>query len=108
MGLTIEGATVGYDSRNVTAALNNLNTQVIQATITDMNTGLSNLYDTVNAAWVGQSAEVFKENMQADVRTITEGLNHAYATLQAQMHQIVNNMEEIDQNLVQRRQGGAN
>lgn len=107
MSLTIDKATVGFDRTNVTKALQNLHTECIEDTITTMDNELATLDDAVDAGWVGQSAETFKNNMRADVKMISENLRAAYNLLESQMHQIVNNMEEVDQNLVQKRNGGA-
>lgn len=103
MALTIEGATIGYDENNVQTALNNLNRVVIQDAINEMNSAMDDLYTAVNDAWVGNSAEAFKDNMQYDKNTICTGLNESYQVLENEMNQIVNEMSNVDENLVERR-----
>ena len=81
MALNIEGATIGFDSNNVETALNNLNTKVIQDTIVKMNSSMSTLRDYVDSAWVGASAEQFKNNMEADKEKIAQSLRDTYDIL---------------------------
>ena len=61
---TIEGATIGFDQNNVATAINNLQVHVINDTITKMNESMASLREYVDNAWVDQSAEIFKENME--------------------------------------------
>ena len=103
MALDIGGATLGVDANNIQEALNRLNVECIQETITLMNTSMSSLRDAVDSAWVGQSAEVFKSNMEKDKETISKALNDAYEVLKSEMYQIVNEMEAADAELVKER-----
>lgn len=103
MALNIEGASIGFDVNNVETALNNLNTRVIQDTINKMNSSMSTLREYVDNAWVGQSAEIFKENMETDKDTISKSLNDAFDCLKSEMYQIVNEMGEADAALMNRR-----
>ena len=101
--LTINGATIGYDENNIQTALNNLNRKVILDAIQSMNSAMSRLYDAVNAGWVGNSAETFKANMQYDKDVVAQGLNDTYQVLENEMHQIVNELADVDANLVEKR-----
>ena len=103
MALNIEGATLGVDANNVQTALNNLNTYCIQETISLMNSSMASLREAVDTAWVGQSAEVFKNNMEKDKETISKALNDTYEVLKSEMYQIVNEMEAADAELVKER-----
>lgn len=103
MALTIQGATIGYNANEVQTAINNLNTKVVRETINTMNRKLSDLRRVVDSAWVGQSAEQFKKNMQADVSRISKGLEDAAEILQQELREIINKMDEMDQGLVQKR-----
>ena len=103
MALTIQGATIGYNANEVQTAINNLNTKVVRETINTMNRKLSDLRRVVDSAWVGQSAEQFKKNMQADVSRISKGLEDAADILQQELREIINKMDEMDQGLVQKR-----
>ena len=105
MALTIEGATIGFNQNNVADALNNLQTHVINDTITKMNESMASLREYVDNAWVGQSAETFKENMEYDKDEVIAGLNEAYEQLKAEMYDIVNTMAETDNALVTSRRG---
>lgn len=103
MALNIEGASIGFDSNNVETALNNLNIKVIQDTINKMNSSMSQLRDAVDAAWIGESAEQFKKNMETDKEKISQALNDTYEVLKSEMYQIVNEMAAADQELVKAR-----
>ncbi len=103
MALNIEGATIGFDSNNVETALNNLNTKVIQDTIVKMNSSMSTLRDYVDSAWVGASAEQFKNNMEADKEKIAQSLRDTYDILKSEMYQIVNEMATADEELIKGR-----
>lgn len=104
MALNIEGATLGYDANNVQAAFNSLNENVIAETITQMTSSMSTLREAVDAVWVGQSAEKFKENMEYDKNYIIDCLNQTKEVLHTELNEIVNKMDEVDQNLVQGRE----
>lgn len=103
MALNIENATIGFDANNIQEALNNLNTKCIQDTITKMNQSMDKLRTSVDSAWVGQSADIFKENMNTDKESIIKSLNETYENLRSEMYQIANQMAEADSNLVNRR-----
>lgn len=103
MALNIENATIGFDVNNVETALNNLNTRVIQDTINKMNSSMQTLRDYVDSAWVGQSAEQFKTNMEVDKEKISQSLKDTYEVLKSEMYQIVNEMAAADEALIQER-----
>ena len=103
MALTIQGADIGFDANEVQAALNDIHTQVIEQAQNDLRIQLSDLDNAVDEIWVGQSAEIFKKNMQTDVEAICQGLSDAYEVLKSEFSQITSSMTEIDANLVQER-----
>lgn len=104
MALGIEGASIGFDANNVQTALNNLNTKVIEETVDKMNGSMDNLRTQVSSVWVGQSAENFKANMEADKNKIIEALHSTYQILESEMYQIVEKMAEVDHELVKVRE----
>ena len=103
MALNIEGATLGYDANNIRALLNDMNTNVIQETISKMGSGLGDLDSHVDEVWVGASAKNFKNNMSHDKDVIAAALRESYVALEGELNQIVNKMDELDRNLVQER-----
>jgi len=103
MALNIEGATLGYNAFNIQKLKNDINTNVIQRSITTMNIALVGLRTEVDKVWVGASAEQFKSNMEADVNKISEALHASYDTLCSELNQIIEKMDELDRNLVQGR-----
>ena len=103
MALTIENASIGFDANNVEKALNHLNSDLIDATIQQMNNSMAELREYVDNAWVGESAETFKANMEHDKDDVTKGLHDAYDALRSAMYEIVNNMQDKDKVLVEKR-----
>ena len=93
MALNIEGATIGYDADNVEKALNNLEVNCINATIDKMNSSMSTLFDAVNAAWVGVSAN-----------QVVQALRETYDVLKGEIDDIVAKMAAMDEDLVEARE----
>ncbi len=104
MALNIEGATIGYDADNVEKALNNLEVNCINATIDKMNSSMSTLFDAVNAAWVGVSANQFMENMSYDKDQVVQALRETYDVLKGEIDDIVAKMAAMDEDLVEARE----
>lgn len=104
MGLSIDGATIGYDAKELNDAMQRLNTEVISVAIEKMTSGMETLRDQVDAVWVGKSAESFKNNMEFDKKVIIDALEKIRdEEIRGFMDQIVSNFDEIDQNLVKER-----
>lgn len=104
MGLGINGATIGYDTNELNDAMQRLNTEVISVAIEKMTSEMATLREQVDAVWVGQSAESFKNNMEFDKKVIIDALEKIRdEEIRGFMDQIVSNFDEIDQNLVKER-----
>lgn len=103
MALQISGADIGADTGGVQTAINNLQVHVIQDTISKMNSSMETLRTSVDEAWVGQSAENFKDNMETDKNTVVDALNETFEGLKSEINQIVSRMGEADEALVERR-----
>ena len=104
MALTIQGATIGFDANEVQTALNNIHTQVIEEAKGQLRQQLTQLYTSVDEVWVGQSAEIFKDNMQVDVDGVCQGLDAAYEVLKSEFSQITSDMINADaNNIIERR-----
>ncbi|MBQ6841578.1 MAG: hypothetical protein IJO63_05665 [Bacilli bacterium] len=103
MALNIENATIGYNANEVQNALNNLNTKCIEDTKSTMRTRMSDLRSTVDAGWVGASADQFKKNMEADKDRICAALDEAFGILKGELTEIVNKMSEMDKSLIAKR-----
>ena len=92
MGLTIDGASIGYDSGHLTSTLNHIH-----------NNCLGTLRDSVHECWQGKSAEAFLNNMQLDVDKLCSLLGQQYQALEGQFKQTLAQMKELDESLVQNR-----
>lgn len=103
MALTIEGASIGFDESNVQTALNNINAKMITEASNKMDSSMSGLRDYVDSAWVGQSAETFKNNMESDKKQIQQYLKDAYDALKTEIYQIMQEMSDVDNALITKR-----
>lgn len=103
MALTIEGASIGFDESNVQTALNNINAKMITEASNKMDNSMSGLRDYVDSAWVGQSAETFKNNMEADKKVIQQALKDTYEALKTEIYQIMQEMADVDNALITKR-----
>lgn len=103
MALTIQGATEGVDAHEVQAALNAIHSAVILDAQNTMRSQMNTLRNEVDNVWVGKSAEVFKDNMEADMNEIIKALDEEYKAIESTFHQVTNNFIEFDENLLQKR-----
>lgn len=103
MALDISGATFGVDANGIQSFINELNTKCIADTISKMNSGLSDLRSAVDSAWVGTSAETYKNNLEADKKTITDALNESFEVLKGELNDIASKIGEVDEGLIQGR-----
>lgn len=100
MALDISGATFGVDANGIQSFINELNTQCIQDTINKMNSGLAELRTAVDEAWVGKSADTFKNNMESDKDSISKALNQSFEVLKAELFDIASKLSESDEGLI--------
>ena len=103
MALTIEGATVGYDSAGVKQLSNDIKTEQIDEAITNLDKNFETLTTAVDDIWAGRAAENFKTNMKTDVEKLKAALNATHAVLDSELNQIVKAMGNVDQELVEKR-----
>ncbi len=106
MALNISKATIGYDRDQLTKTYNNLRANCIQDTIRIMQKNTKIIYDFVNQAWVGQSADQFKQNWENDVYYIVKRLGEAETQLKNQFDSVVKTMNKQENTIVQKRSGG--
>lgn len=101
--LNIEKATLGYDANNIQKLLNNINTHVINEAQSALRKNVSDLRKATDEVWVGQSAIIFKDNMDFDVNVVCQALDATFKVLQSQLFTIVSKMDEDDKELLGRR-----
>lgn len=101
--LTIDNATVGYDTAGVRSLLDKIKAEVIHDAETAMKQKAINLFNAVDEVWRGVSAEKFKANMQQDIDKIIEALDASYNSLDAEVSQIAKAMGDVDVELVEAR-----
>ena len=103
MALNLGKASIGYDENSMISTLNKVHNNCVITTKTALRTNLRQLRDEVHACWVGESANIFMDNMEHDVEEICKGLDAAYAGLEAEFKKVIAGLAEIDRELVQKR-----
>lgn len=103
MGLTIDNASIGYDSGHLTATLNHIHNNCVVKAQNKLRGNLGTLRDSVHDCWQGKSAEAFLNNMQEDVNKLCTLLGQQYQALEGQFKSTLAQMKELDENLVQNR-----
>jgi len=103
--LNIEGATYGFDEEGSKQALENINEQIIEKVIQKMKDSVDGLMDKIDAAWVGPSAEIFKDNLFEDFSTIEFGMESARVKLYAKFKHTQQDMFDADTGILNKRRG---
>lgn len=99
MALNIEGATHGYDSNNVQNLINHINVKCVSDTISALNLGISTLRSEIDNAWVGASAEKFKEKVENDANEVSKAIEQAGQTCVDFINSTVSKMAEVDNSI---------
>lgn len=99
MALTIDGATHGYDANNVQTLKNNINVKCVSETVAAINLGLTTLRTEVDNAWVGASAEKFKEKMEQDANEVSKAIQTAGEQCISFIDGTVGQMAEVDESI---------
>ncbi len=103
MGLTIEGAKIGYDRSQMVNTLNHVHNNCVLHAQRQLRANLTNLRAEVRKCWAGQSAENFMDNMDHDVDEICKGLEKAYQGLEGEFKKVLAGLAGIDRNLIKKR-----
>lgn len=97
---SISDMTVGYDSYGLSELQNNVHTEIIDTATTDMKQNLEQLLEAVRQVWSGNAESIFEQNMELDVKEITEAINNSYEKLLGEFAKLQNKIAEFDENLV--------
>ena len=106
-GLNIGGATIGYDSSNLQKTFDNLHTSCVSDTKKIMKSKTENIENSVLKAWVGTSADMFKDNWDRDVDYVSKKLDEVSKQLEDQFNTIIKSMNKKEDAIVSKRQGGG-
>ena len=102
MALTIDNASIGYNSEGLGTCLDNIHTNVIQAAIDKMKDSQDKIQEWIDSAWVGHSADAFKNNFFVQELRIVKGLQDAETALRAEFYQIMTELAHADSELIQK------
>lgn len=99
MALNFENSTFGYDAEGLQHLINEINVNCIANTISAMRTGLNTINTSVDQAWVGQSANKFKESVQEDADRIIAALEEAGDAVVSGLQSSGGGMIDVDQSI---------
>lgn len=99
MALGIEGASHGYDANNTQRLINNINVKCVGDTVAAINLGLGELRRAVDAAWVGASAEKFKQKMEKDANDVSKAIREAGDGLTNYINAVTSKMADVDNSI---------
>ena len=99
MALGIEGASYGYDSNNAQRLKNQINIKCVSDTVAAINMGLITLRSEVDNAWVGASAEKFKQKMEQDANAVSKAIQEAGNLCTSTIDGTVGQMAEVDESI---------
>ena len=96
MPLRIGEASQGVDFVGMQQLITDVNVKAIQPTKASLRTSANSLRDTINAVWVGASAEAFKDKIARDTELVCNTLDALEASIQNDMKHAGTNVEEYD------------
>lgn len=100
MALDISGASIGFDAQGVNNLMEEIHTEVIDATIKCMQSKSSEIETWVSDAWVGQSADNFVKNLKSFEMEIANALEKAEEGLRSEFNQIQSEIKSADEDLI--------
>lgn len=103
MALTIENASIGYDSNGVKELLQKIQTEVVDETIKLMNQESQAINYSVENYWVGNSADTFKGNIQHDVSVVSNSLHREKEELEKKLNEIAKLMGDKEAEVISSR-----
>lgn len=103
--LDISGADYGFDESGSYKALENINEQIIKKVIEQMEASVGDLMEAVDAAWVGPSAEIFKDNVYTDLNAIEYGIEDARQKIYEVFSKTQQEMYNADEQILTKREG---
>ena len=106
--LHIEGADYGFDEHGSEEALKRINEEVIERVVDRMEKAVDRLMDAVDNAWVGPSAEIFKDKLFEDFKTIKYGMGIARKQLYTTFSETQQQMYDADLEILSKREGKYN
>ena len=100
--LNISTANLGYDVNGMNQLITDVNVNCVVPTCSTLKSDAANIRQTIDAVWVGASAEAFKDKITRDTEAVCEALEKAGNLISSQMHNAGSNVEEYDQEIAQR------
>jgi uncharacterized protein YukE len=97
--LSIDQASVGYDTQGIQEFITKLNLEVIGKLRTTINDNIETLRSSVDQVWAGESAEAFKTKIEKDSQTMIKTLEGIEDDVKSEFAQIAKNVDDYDKNI---------
>lgn len=100
--ITIEQATVGYDTNGLQEVVNKLNLVIFNGAATKVRDSIVPMHQAVDACWAGQAADSFKAKYERDANTMIDTLNSLEEQVRGQIAQMAENVDKADSAIADR------
>lgn len=77
MALTIEGASVGFDSNGLNTLLEDIQVKLVDDTANHLIDNYEKLQESLREIWQGQSEQIFEANIGTDLQKIVSAIRSA-------------------------------
>ena len=94
--LSIESATLGYDTQGMQDAVNRLNLFVFTEIVVNLRNAIVPLNLAVDSMWAGQAANAFKNKFERDVEVMADTLDQLRDQVEGQFATIASNIDRYD------------
>ena len=99
--VSIESATIGYDTVGLQAFTEKLNLIVFNGAAKKVMEGINPLNLAVDSVWAGQAANSFKAKFERDANTLCDTLNNLEEELRSQFATVAKNVDEYDSSMAE-------
>ena len=96
MGLDIGTSSLGYDANNLSTLIEKLQVELIDSTIESLANGVQTLESNMPDYWVGDSAEAFRNKLEADSYKLAQQFQSISNALAGEIGQMMANVANSD------------
>lgn len=101
MSLGISGATSGYDVNGMQSLINEIKVTIIPQVASSIRSSVTTTRETIDAVWVGASANAFKEKLSNDSETLCNTLEELAGSIENEIKVVGTNVEDYDNALAE-------
>ena len=100
--LSIDQATLGYDTQGMQDAVNRLNLFVFTEIVVSLRNAIVPLNLAVDSMWAGQAANAFKNKFEKDVEVMADTLDQLRDQVEGQFATIATNVDQYDSDVAEK------